>query len=274
MAAVGAAGGWRSRCVNRCTDRNGHLSFRHFRRCRPLEKGECHRQGHPSRATIRFPTLNDLYFLPGGNINLKKEHGFTYDGGVEFTVGRKNSYSLHGEATWFDSYIDDWIVWLPTFKGFWSPSNIKRVHAYGIELKGSLDWLVATDWHLLLNGNFSWTPSINHGDPVSWGDASIGKQLVYVPKFSAAVNAQLDWKTWSLGYKWCHYSERFTTSSNETKTKIYRISPYFMSDVTLEKRFEALGELFGQGACQKHLRRGVSIGTPASDAGHQLRTFP
>ena len=185
----------------------------------------------------RFPTLNDLFFLPGGNIHLKKEHGFTYDGGVEFTVGRKNSYSLHGEATWFDSYIDDWIIWLPTFKGFWSPSNIKRVHAYGIELKGGLDWIVATDWRLLMNGNFSWTPSINHGDPVSWGDASIGKQLVYVPEFSSAVHAQIEWKTWSLGYKWCHYSERFTTSSNEIKTKIYRISPYFMSDVTLEKRF-------------------------------------
>lgn len=27
----------------------------------------------------RFPTLNDLYFLPGGNPDLKNEHGFSYD---------------------------------------------------------------------------------------------------------------------------------------------------------------------------------------------------
>lgn len=29
---------------------------------------------------FRFPTLNDLYFLPGGNPDLKKEHGISYDG--------------------------------------------------------------------------------------------------------------------------------------------------------------------------------------------------
>ena len=37
----------------------------------------------------RFPTLNDLYFLPGGNPDLKSEHGFTYDVGLSFSVGKK-----------------------------------------------------------------------------------------------------------------------------------------------------------------------------------------
>lgn len=183
----------------------------------------------------RFPTLNDLYFLPGGNPDLQKEHGFTYDCGVEFTVGKVGKYRLHGEATWFDSYIDNWIVWLPSFKGFWEPKNIKEVHAYGIELKGGLNVEFNKDWALSIDGNFSWTPSINHGDPINWADAAIGKQLVYVPKISAAVNGQLSFRTWTFGYKWCHYSERFTTSSNETATKIGRVLPYYMSDVTLEK---------------------------------------
>ncbi len=75
---------------------------------------------------FRFPSLNDLYFLPGGNPDLKKEHGFTYDGGVSFAVGRGGSYSLHGEATWFDSYIDNWIVWLPTAKDSGLPKTSRR----------------------------------------------------------------------------------------------------------------------------------------------------
>ena len=183
----------------------------------------------------RFPTLNDLYFLPGGNPDLRKEHGVTYDCGAEFTVGKAGKYKLHGEATWFESFIDDWIVWLPSFKGFWEPKNIKEVHAYGIELKGGLSVDFDRDWSLQLDGNFSWTPSINHGDPINWADAAIGKQLVYVPEISAAVNGQLTFRTWSFGYKWCHYGERFTTSSNETATKIGRVLPYYMSDVTLEK---------------------------------------
>ena len=78
----------------------------------------------------RFPTLNDLYFLPGGNPDLKNEHGFSYDAGMSFETGKKDVYSISGSATWFDSYIDDWIIWLPTTKGFFSPRNVKQVHAY------------------------------------------------------------------------------------------------------------------------------------------------
>ena len=51
----------------------------------------------------RFPTLNDLYFLPGGNPNLKNEQGFSYDAGVSFDVGKKGIYKLSGGANWFDS---------------------------------------------------------------------------------------------------------------------------------------------------------------------------
>ena len=40
----------------------------------------------------RFPSLNDLYFLPGGNPDLKKEHGFTYDAGLSFATGRDGVY--------------------------------------------------------------------------------------------------------------------------------------------------------------------------------------
>ncbi|WP_321332235.1 TonB-dependent receptor plug domain-containing protein [uncultured Bacteroides sp.] len=185
----------------------------------------------------RFPTLNDLYFLPGGNPDLKTERGFTYDGSIEFTVGKQNRYTLRGSATWFDSYINDWIVWLPTFKGFWTPKNIKQVHAYGIEIKSDLNMQLSSEWNLRINGNFAWTPSINHGDPVNWADSSIGKQLVYIPEYSSALTGRLSWRSWHFTYKWCYYSERYTTSSNETTTKIGRVLPYFMNDLSLEKQF-------------------------------------
>lgn len=185
-----------------------------------------------------FPTLNDLYFLPGGNPDLKTEKGFSYDGGLSFAIGKDKRFSLTGEATWFDSHIDNWIVWLPSFKGFWTPKNVKKVHAYGIELKGGLKYIFTRNLYLGLNGNFSWTPSINHGDPTDWADNSIGKQLVYIPKRSSSATARVSYKSWLLSYKWCYYSERYTTSSNETSTKIGRLSPYYMSDVTIEKQFK------------------------------------
>ena len=95
-----------------------------------------------ARASIarnyRFPTVNDMYFLPGGNPDLRPEHGFSYDAGLSFETGRTGLYRLTGSAGWFDSRIDDWIMWLPTPKGFFSPRNVMRVHAHGIETRAAL----------------------------------------------------------------------------------------------------------------------------------------
>ena len=182
----------------------------------------------------RFPTLNDLYFLPGGNPDLKKESGWTYDVGLSFAVGKEGLYSLSGSASWFESFINDWIIWLPTTKGFFSPDNIKDVHAYGIELKGDLNVALSKQWQLGLNGTFSWTPSINEGEPRTPADQSVGKQLPYVPKLSSAVTGRLSWRNWTFLYKWCYYSERYTMSSNDISLT-GKLPVYFMSNISLEK---------------------------------------
>lgn len=51
----------------------------------------------------RYPTLNDRYYQPGGNPDLRPEHGFTYDGGISFALGGEaEGYTLRGEATLFE----------------------------------------------------------------------------------------------------------------------------------------------------------------------------
>ena len=197
------------------------------------KKGDVVAKASVSR-NFRYPTLNDLYFMPGGNPDLKKESGWTYDAGVSFALGREGVYSLSGSANWFESFINDWIIWLPTTKGFFSPDNIKDVHAYGIETKGDLEVILSKDWKLSLNGTLSWTPSINEGEPRSPADQSVGKQLPYVPEYSSTVTGRLSWKSWSFLYKWCYYSERFTMSSNDI-TLTGKLPEYFMSNIALEK---------------------------------------
>lgn len=197
------------------------------------KKGDVVAKASVSR-NFRFPTLNDLYFMPGGNPDLKKESGWTYDAGLSFAVGKEGRYSLSGSANWFESFIHDWIIWLPTTKGFFSPDNIKDVHAYGIEMKGDLDVALYKDWNLGLNGTLSWTPSINEGEPRSPADQSVGKQLPYVPEYSSTVTGRLTWKTWSFLYKWCYYSERYTMSSNDISLT-GKLPQYFMSNISLEK---------------------------------------
>ncbi|MGM9842830.1 MAG: TonB-dependent receptor [Muribaculaceae bacterium] len=184
----------------------------------------------------RFPSLNDLYFFPGGNPKLKSENGHTYDCGVSFDLKKVLGFNLKGSINWFESWINDWILWLPTTKGFFSPRNVKKVHSYGIEANISGDYSFNKDWKLDLDGNFSWTPSINEGEPMSPADRSIGKQLPYVPEYSSAISGRLSFRTWAFQYKWCYYSRRYTMSSGDV-TLSGRLPEYFMSNVSIEKKF-------------------------------------
>ena len=186
----------------------------------------------------RFPSLNDLYFLPGGNPDLRSEKGWTYDAGATFDIsgGSAVPFTLGGGITWFDSRIDDWIIWLPTPKGFFSPRNVKKVHAYGIETRLNLALEPFKGWVFELNGTYSWTPSVNVGEPMSPADKSVGKQLPYVPRHSASLTGRVSWRSWSFLYKWAFYSRRFTMSSNDN-TISGSLPPYYMSNISLARNF-------------------------------------
>lgn len=200
----------------------------------------------------RYPTLNDLYFRPGGNKNLKPERGWTFDAGLETTL-KGDARSLRASATVFDSRIDDWILWIGSPKlGIYTPINIRRVHSYGIETKLSAEAKTSGGWRLLLDGNFAWTRSINRGDPFSPADESVGKQLVYIPVYSAALTARVEWRRWELTYKWNWYSERYTMSSNDLGV-LGRVKPYFMSDLSLEKGLDCKWASFSLKGCIHNL---------------------
>ena len=199
------------------------------------ERGNIVAKASVSR-NFRFPSLNDLYFLPGGNPDLRPERGWTYDAGLSFAVASSDLYSLSGSLSWFDSYVSDWIIWLPTTKGFFSPRNVKDVHAYGIELQSSAAVALSEEWHLSLNGTYSWTPSRNEGEPMSPADKSVGKQLPYVPEHTATLTGTLSWRTWSLLYKWNYYSKRYTMSSNDISFS-GQLPTYFMNNISIEKGF-------------------------------------
>lgn len=187
----------------------------------------------------RFPTLNDLYYQPGGNPHLRPEQSLTYDLGFSLTppIGDTGHLSLSG--TLFDSNIKDWILWLPTFKGYWTPKNIRSVHNFGFELKATSQKQFGR-WSIAADVNWSYTRAMNMGEPLSELDRSRGKQLPYIPQKQASLLLRLGYRGYALTYKFNYYSERFTTSDNISHT-FSHLTPYYMSDLTLEKSFHLVG---------------------------------
>lgn len=182
-----------------------------------------------------IPTLNDLYFIPGGNPDLKTEDGETIDVGLEFSKPLKKGL-ISGSATYYYSDIKNWIVWIPTFKGFWEPKNVRKVIAKGIELKMTFQKEIG-DWKIYSSGTWGQTISTNYGDPTSWGDESIGKQLIYVPKYSSSLMTKIQYKKYFISHKYYHYSRRFTTSSNDI-TERDDVLPFIMNNLTIGRSFK------------------------------------
>lgn len=176
------------------------------------------------------PSLNDLYWSPGGNPDLKNETGYT----VEAALGWDEKYSnvsLEAEAGWFYSDIDQWIVWQPDpVFSYWTPQNLRNVVAKGIEARLALRSKTQNvAWSLSLNYSFT---SATNRRPLSLNDLSVNRQVIYVPDHVMNANASLAWKGFTINYFANYTGRRYTTSDNSRY-----LPPFFTSDVQLKKSF-------------------------------------
>lgn len=176
-------------------------------------------KGNVSR-NFRPPTLNDLYWVPGGNANLQSEIGFSWETGLGFKANTK-SFKFRLDGTYFQSEIDNWIIWLPD-GSLWTPRNKRAVSVKGIE--GKLEMAVSVGKVLLkLNGAYTWVSStVKEG--TSETDASVGKQLIYVPQQQVKANLSIHVKKLYLLYGHSYTGIRYTTSDNHSSLPAFQLS--------------------------------------------------
>jgi len=195
------------------------------------------------------PSLNSLYWEPGGNPDLQPEEGLSYELGLEYQVvlgggglgsqsgrgrgGIDGRHLLKTELTAYRSDINNWIIWIPSFKGYWEPQNIKRVLARGLEFTALMQGSLGPVYYKTA-GTYAYTRSTNYGDPLVWSDESYGKQLPYIPVHSGNVMVNLSWQGFFLTWQHNSYSERYTTSSNDLTRRDW-LYPYFMNDLIVGK---------------------------------------
>jgi iron complex outermembrane receptor protein len=173
----------------------------------------------------RLPTLNDLYWNPGGNTMLEPEDGWSEDLGIKHFNKIKNiTYEIG--ATAYNSLINNWIIWLPQIN-FWSPENVTQVWSRGVEskLKIGLDFKKIK---ISLSGMYNYTLSTNN-KVNSLNDKSLGEQLIYVPESVANINLSVSLFGFNLTYNHVFTGKRYTTSDNSEYLKPYNIGSLFFS---------------------------------------------
>jgi outer membrane cobalamin receptor len=180
----------------------------------------------------RKPSLNDLWWMPGGNPDLLPEDGYTGDVSLagDFRSGR---LAFRNELTGYASLVKNWIVWQPAASGayYWEANNVKDVFSRGIEYQFTAE----IDWNRVKvrsGGSYAFTRTSNR-HAVRSVDESRGKQLIYIPKHKGGFYISSTWKQFTLKYDMNGVGKRYTSSGNEESDFERVLNPYWLGKVSL-----------------------------------------
>ncbi len=196
---------------------------------KPFKQQELYLKGGLAR-NYHHPSLNDLYGQPGGNKNLKPEDGTTWDLGVNHSF-ELESTKVTVVASHFSSKIESWIIWLPHLKGYWEPINLDLVYARGLETSTSIDYTFG-EVKIKLLANYNFTRSTIENGGIWLKPENKGKQIPFFPIHSGGFVLNTSYKKIFATYSFTHFSERFTTTSNNPNI-LRRLYPYYMSSLAI-----------------------------------------
>ncbi len=167
---------------------------------------------------FRAPTFNELYWIAGGNPELRPERSISADAGMTLLVDLEGDLSLDLSSFWIDSR--DRIVWVPATGTYWSPQNIGEVSSRGLEAE--VRWKgFAGMVELVVNSTWLTAKKVSSDYP---GDPTAGKILVYTPRQTATVEAALHLAPIDLSIQNVWTSYRYTTPSNDEFLPAYSVT--------------------------------------------------
>ncbi len=172
---------------------------------------------------LRVPDMNELYWNPGGNPNLKSESGMNFKMGLGVHANFHDKNYVGVTSRTFKTVVHDWIQWVPGQSGYWTPVNYRLVHTKGLELQTYVKRDgVKTDWQI--NARFQYTDAqMVNGDKWNSNEA---RSIIYTPAYSGYIELQVERSGWSFKVSDKYTSGRFTEEQNLK----YRMLPeYFLA---------------------------------------------
>ena len=186
---------------------------------KPFEKGIRFRGNIASN--YRVPTLNDLYWAQGGNTNLSPENGWGSELGFDYKWSKsKEDKNRIRKTEWKTSIIgfynqtDNWIQWVPTNLGYWSPKNIKQIQNKGVEASMKFQLSSKTS-SINLSFFYTYTHSRNNSS-VDQNEEVNGKTPIYIPTHKASSRISVKKRNFSVVYTQIYNGRVFIDESNST----------------------------------------------------------
>lgn len=174
-----------------------------------------------------IPTLNDRFWVPGGNPNLGAESGLTQEVGVSWKESWRNLEVEH-KSSLYTRDMQNMILWLPQ-AGIWTPRNVVSVWSSGLETSSSVYYSNEKLW-VKLSVFTNYAPS-SFQSAVTENDASEGKQLPYTPMYSGHGSLTFGFAFFSLSYLHHYVGYRYLSNDN-----YQYLHPYQLGQIRLSAR--------------------------------------
>jgi vitamin B12 transporter len=160
------------------------------------------------------PTMNDLYWSPGGNPGLKPERGIGVEAGTSLAWKYRSLFRIALDATVYRTTFRDGIRWSPVSGSVWSPANVTGLVADGIEINQEFTlWLAG----IRLDVTNMWMQNgISSDMPRFDGDPAVGLQLPYVPERTFKTSVSVGHRFLTLFAGRIYTGERFTTADHSS----------------------------------------------------------
>ncbi|MFQ5602518.1 MAG: TonB-dependent receptor domain-containing protein [bacterium] len=169
--------------------------------------------------SFRVPSFNDLHWPAGsftaGNPDLVPEEGTSYDFGMMLNFQKAAYWGF--EISFFQTQLDNLILWGPRADGVWSPDNLQKASIRGLELKFTVRDL-GRFFNLVVRHNY--LRAVDNSE-----DSSLnGRTLVYRPSHKLDLTADFDFEFVTFNWIYQYVGKRFTAPDNSTSLTAYHLN--------------------------------------------------
>jgi outer membrane cobalamin receptor len=156
----------------------------------------------------KVPTLNDLYWNPGGNSLLKNEYSCTGEAVYEMSSSISPSLDVNSKFSIYLISIDNMIKWTPGSNNYWTPQNIEKAKSTGVE--ASISLVYKNDFvKIRLNTNYSLTRA--YVTKSADNELVTGNQLIYTPEHQLSATLRAEHGNYYLSWMTGYTGRRFTS---------------------------------------------------------------